>query len=303
MDAQLRPALIGGTVMLLALGVAAYAIPTATVPEPSDADEFAPADREYARGIFEQCGGGQPLVVHEHFSAAGLTRFEIHPHGEWKLVTNGGVRVGCLKKNTLDQVKAQLDAAAWHLDEASCANAPIDEDTWWVDGTRKLQLDLCEVSRLDTATEVATSAVSDLEARETAGRVPSFECSPDELACYRANIASVFPKTEFVVTTDGTWQLTQRDVQTDLITARTTGALTKAELDDLRARVDHASWKLVPWTHECADYNSSDATVVARGMTVSWSACEQVRPDPQTQLAVDRLFELYRSALRSQSHI
>ena len=117
MDAQpFRPALIGGAVMGLALVVARFVIPTATVPEPHDIGCVLPAHRDFARDTFEQCGGGAPFLVHSHTVGKETKRFELYPRGEWKRITGtepGDVAMGCVDAAGVSELHALLDRATW----------------------------------------------------------------------------------------------------------------------------------------------------------------------------------------------
>ena len=308
MDARhLRPALIGGAVMGLALVVARFVIPTATVPEPHDIGCVLPEHRDYARDTFEHCGGGVPFLVHSHTVGTATKRFELYPRGEWKQIAGtepGDVAIGCIDAEGVRELRVLLDHATWKREpnQTACDAVIAGSDVWQVNGIDRLSYNPCDRTLPDRPTTALVETVDDFEGR-VGGTPTDPTCPIDALACYEWNVGSLFPAVKFVVDHAGRWEITKRDVQTEMITLRANGTFSAPEVAALDARIDRAPWTLVAWKHECADYATGTATVTGHHTPLAWNTCSDMHPDPVTQAAVDRLFELYRSALGSQPHI
>jgi hypothetical protein len=286
---------------MLALGIAAAVIPTAKVPEPDDIGRILPADRDHARDVFMDCGGGTPFLVHEHRDGDKSSMLELYPRGEWKRTTGsnvGEMSIGCVDVNALEQIHELLDRATWKREPGrSCDVAMNFVDKWQVDSVEMLTYGPCDATQPDRLTENTILAISDFEAGLPPPRVaPATNCGPDALACYETD--QLFPEIRFVVQTSGQWELTHRDPESNLIIDRRVGTVPSKELAVLATLVARAPWKLLPWNHSCEDIVYDAVTVSALGKSVTWSSCGDEHPDPESQMAIDQLFALYREALQ-----
>jgi hypothetical protein len=309
---RLRASLIGAALMTSAVAIAIYVVPAAEAPyeRPEGGGCHLPNP---GYNIYEQCGGySVPFLTHEHREAAGpVTRFELFPGGEWRFtkIGAGDVLNGCTGSTSLRELKELAAAATWKREPLSttCDVIPSGTEAWLVDGLEKLAYNACDREQPDPQTEKVIERMLAIEGSDSPSAIQHGDCPRGALACYEwlgSTWADALPESKFVVEDSGTWELTQRDVQTDAITRHKTGALAAAEVAALRDRIAHASWKLVE-QQGCRSDNDGYGvgTVAVRGRSLTYGPCSGQWPDRSTQTTIDYLFAIYRSALRSNPHI
>jgi hypothetical protein len=309
---RLRAGLIGAALMTSGVAVAIYVVPAAEAPdEPSREEVCIQTERPEPIDVAETCGGSPiPFLTHEHRETSGVvTRFEVFPRGEWRLskLASGDTVNGCTGSMTLGELRALATAAPWkrQAHSSACDVTPSGAEAWLVDGVEQLVYNVCDLEQPDPQTEAAIERMLAVEASDTPGAVQHGDCPKTAFACYEwlgGSPAGTRPESKFVVEDTGAWELTQRDVQSDAITLHKRGVLPTSEVDALRDRITHASWKLVG-QRTCSSDTRSVGTVAARGHSVTYGPCSSFQPDRSTQTAIDQLFAIYRSALRSNPHI
>jgi hypothetical protein len=307
---RLRASLIGTGLMTSAVAIAIYVVPAAEAPdEPPREEGCHLPDRTFT--VHEKCGGDTvPFLTHEHREAAGpVTRFELFPGGEWRLTKIGtsDLQQGCIDAASLREANELATAATWKRQPSSttCDVIPSGTEAWLVDGVERLAFNVCDLEQPDPRTEKVIERMLAIEGSFNTNAIQHGDCPRGALACYEwlgALWASTLPESKFVIEDSGAWELTQRDVQSDEITVHKTGTLTTVEVTALRDRIAHASWKLVEQQH-CTSSNEGLGTVAVHGHAVTYGPCSGQLPDRSTQIAIDQLFAIYRSALGSNSHI
>ena len=298
----LRAALTGAAVMAGAILIAIIVVPIAEVPKP-----VTTAYECILRPVVdhtERCGGdGVPFLVHEHRNTSvPVTRFELYRRGEWRLtnlVTREAMS-GCTDPTKLRELATLAATATWKRTDPApmCDGRSSGIEAWSVDGVDKLAYNTCDDYQPESHTASLIAAVLDLESALALDDFDRGGCPNTALACYEwfdGGTDSVPPERRFVVQDSGAWQLTIRAAQQR---SMTTGTLVAGELAALRDHLDHAKWKLVDQL-ECDGSSYGIGTVASHGHSVTYGPCSGGRPDPATQPAIDRLFEIYRSVLRA----